>query len=265
MPPEPIFDMEEAGRTMRVAAFMSGKGTNIIKLIEYERSLREREGASPFEVAFIFSDRSDGLCAGEEIARKNGLPYFSYDIRSFHRFRSLKRTVRSPDGLAARKEYDSVAKGLIEAFEVDVIALGGYMSYITLDRCINVHPADLTVRLADGRRKYVGDHAVYDAIAAGETSLRASTLWTDAGVDEGPLLMVSEPLAVGLPDSLEVLCKDKRRFFEVVEEHQSRLKRVGDWKIFPRTIEMVARGRFALDEKNLVYVDGLPVPEGHRE
>lgn len=264
MPIIPIYDPEKTERPMRVAAFMSGSGTNIIKLIELEKRLNANEGASPFEITFIFSDRSDGDCAGEKIALDNGLPYFSYDTRAFHRLRSLKRTVQTPEGLAARKEYDRVAKKLVEAFEIDVIALGGYMSYITLNRCINVHPADLSIRLPDGQRKYVGDNAVRDAIASGETTLRASTLWTDEGVDTGPLLMVSDPLPVELPEPLETLTKNNKRYLEVVGEHQERLKEVGDWKIFPRTVEMIARGRFALDEEGRVYVDGQPVPEGYR-
>ncbi|MCP4669332.1 MAG: formyl transferase, partial [Deltaproteobacteria bacterium] len=108
----PIFDPKRAGRPMRVAAFMSGSGTNIMKLIEREQSLKTQQGASPFEVVFVFSDRSDGLCAGEKIACENGLPYFSYDTRTFHRLRSLKRTVRTPEGMAARREYDGVAARL---------------------------------------------------------------------------------------------------------------------------------------------------------
>jgi len=260
----PLFDPEGSGRPMRVAAFMSGSGTNIMKLLEHEKMLKSKEGSSPFEVIFIFSDRSDGKCAGEKIALNNGLPYFSYDIRAFHRLRSLKRTALTPEGIAARKEYDRIAGTLVSAFEVDVIALGGYMSYISLNRCVNVHPADLSICSSDGRRKYVGDHAVYDAIRAGEKSLRASTLWTDEGVDSGPLLMVSDPLSVELPEELEVLIKDNQRLLNIVDEHQDRLKEAGDWKIFPRTIEMISRGRFTLDEDNRVYVDGRPVPEGYR-
>ncbi len=264
MPITPIFNPEKREGPMRVAAFMSGSGTNIIKLIELGKRLKADEGTSPFEIIFIFSDRSDGACAGEKIALDNGLPYFSYDTRAFHRLRSLKRTVKTPEGLAARKEYDRVARKLVEAFQIDVIALGGYMSYITLSRCINVHPADLSICLSDGRRKYVGDNAVSDAIASGGTTLRASTLWTDEGVDTGPLLMVSDPVPVELPDSLEILKKDNRGYLKVVGQHQEKLKELGDWKIFPRTVEMIARGRFALDEHNRVYVDGKPVPEGYR-
>lgn len=260
----PIFDPKKSGRPMRVAAFMSGSGTNIMKLLEHEKALAAKEGISPFKVIFIFSDRSDGKCAGERIACENAIPYFSYDIRAFHRLRSLKRTALTAEGQKARKKYDSVASSLIKAFEIDMIALGGYMSYTTLNRCVNVHPADLSVCASDGRRKYVGDNAVHDAILAGEKDIRASTLWTDEGVDTGPLLMVSEPLSVELPEPLEVLVKDKQRFLNIVDEHQERLKEAGDWKIFPKTIEMISRGRFALDEDNYVYVDGQKVPDGYR-
>ncbi|MCP4692623.1 MAG: formyl transferase, partial [Desulfobacterales bacterium] len=168
------------------------------------------------------------------IACENGLPYFSYDTRTFHRLRSLKRTVRTPEGMAARREYDGVAARLVEAFEINVIALGGYMSYMTLGRCVNVHPADLSIRTSDGTRKYVGDNAVRDAIAAGEKTLRASTLWTDEGVDTGPLLMVSRAIPVELPEPLDVLTGNQETFLKTVEEHQERLKEAGDWKIFPR-------------------------------
>lgn len=250
---------------MRVGAFLSGSGTNVHKLLELQHRLNREEGASPFEVVFLFSDRSDGSSAGEKIALEYGLPYFSYDIRAFHRLRSLRRTVSTPEGLAVRREYDSLAAHLVKAFEIDVIALGGYMSYITLPGCVNVHPADLSILTPEGHRKYVGDHAVRDAIAAGEKVLRASTLWTDAGVDTGPLLMVSEPLSVTLPVPLDDALKDRELFQQVVDDHQEGLKKIGDWKIFPRTIEMIARGRFALEEENRVCVDGVPVPNGYRE
>lgn len=262
---KPIFDLNEKGRPMRVAAFLSGSGTNIRKLIEYQQRLGRAHGGSPFEVIFLFSDRSDGVCAGEKIALENGLPYFSYDIRAFHRLRSLPRTASTPEGLAARREYDRLGRHLVKAFEIDVIALGGYMSYTTLPGCVNVHPADLSIVTPNGRRKYIGDQAVRDAILAGEKVLRTSTLWTDEGVDTGPLLMVSGAIPVTLPLPLEELVKDRDRLKRVVDQHQERLKEIGDWKIFPRTIEMIARGRFALDEEKRVYVDGIAVPVGYRE
>ncbi len=261
----PIFDPEEQGRPMRIAAFMSGSGTNIMRLLEYEKRLRAQDGEVPFETIFIFSDRSDGISAGEKIALANGLPYFSHDIRAFHARKSISRTVLSEEGLAARQAYDRLAETLVEAFQIDVIALGGYMSYTTLPRCVNVHPADLSLLDESGNRKYVGDHAVHDAIAGGERVLRSSTLWTNAGVDTGPLLMVSAPVPIVLPEPLEDLMKDQSRFDRVAGRHQEQLKEAGDWKIFPRTIELIARGRFAFDPKGRVCLDGSPVPGGYRQ
>jgi hypothetical protein len=76
---------------------------------------------------------------------------------------------------------------------------------------------------------------------------------------------VSAPLSVTLPLPLESLRKQKDNLHKVANEHQERLKEIGDWKIFPRTLELIARGRFALDEENRVYLDGRPAPQGYRE
>ncbi|MBW1690938.1 MAG: formyl transferase, partial [Deltaproteobacteria bacterium] len=118
MTPAPIFDPGKKGRSMRVAVFMSGSGTNAIRLIERERELGKEPGDSPFRVVFLFSDRSDGQSRGEQIAREGGMPYISYDIRRFHELKGLKRTTATPEGMAARREFDSVASRLIEAFEI---------------------------------------------------------------------------------------------------------------------------------------------------
>jgi folate-dependent phosphoribosylglycinamide formyltransferase PurN len=117
----------------------------------------------------------------------------------------------------------------------------------------------------DGKRRYTGDNAVADAILAGERFLRAYTLWTDQGVDTGPLLMVSGPVEVKLTESIDALKNNLMLLKQVVDKHQGELKQKGDWIIFPRTIEMISEGRFALDEMNRVYVDGKPVPAGFRD
>ena len=179
--------------------------------------------------------------------------------------RKIKRTALTQEGLEARKKFDSVPLELIRAFKIDLVALGGYMSFTTINGCINVHPADLSIHTPDGKRKYTGDNAVYDAILKGEKIIRSSTLWTDLGVDTGPLLMVSRPVEVKLPASLDTLRKDKNRLREIVDSHQEKLKEIGDWEIFPRTVELIADGRFAFDENDRVYVDGKHVPEGFRE
>jgi folate-dependent phosphoribosylglycinamide formyltransferase PurN len=262
----PLFDPAKKKRPMRIAAFMSGKGTNVIKLIEHQKKLEKERGSSPFEVVFIFSDRSDGTCRGEKIAYENVIPYFSYDIRMFYKSKGFQKpTIRTPQALFLRERFDEIPKKLLKAFEIDLVALGGYMSYTTIKRCINVHPADLRIKDKDGKRKYTGANAVRDAILAGEKYLRSCTILTDEGIDTGPILMISKPIPVKLPVSIEKLSEDPLLLKEVVEEHQERLKREGDWKIFPKTIEYIAQGRFAIDEKNRIYFDETLIPEGIEE
>ena len=259
-----IFDPVKAARSMRVAAFMSGTGTNVKKLLEHEKFLKMRDGKSPFEVIFIFSDRSDGTCAGERIAFEYGLPYFSYDIRMFYKACNLPRSIMTREGMEARKNFDSVAGKLVSVFQIDIIALGGYMSYTTLSNCVNVHPADLSIVNADGKRCYVGDNAVKDAILAGETRLCSSTLFTDDGIDSGPLLMISAPVVVNLPVPLNELRQNQLMLDQTVLAHQAKLKEAGDWVIFPYTIEMISMGRFAFDESGRVYVDGIYQKSGFK-
>lgn len=253
---KPIFDAQAAGRPLRVAAFMSGSGTNIRRLLERK---------SPYyDIAFIFSDVASGKCQGQNIAHEYGLPFFAYDTRRFHELKGIKRTVTTLEGLAARQEYDQVAAKLIDAFGVEIIALGGYMSFLTLPGGVNVHPADLSLVKKNGQRRYVGDDAVYDAILAGEKELRSSTLWIDQGVDSGPLLMVSEALPVELPAPLEELKAEPERLRVLADEHQERLKQKGDWVVFPLTMELIGQGRLALDDKGVTHLDGKPYPQGVR-
>jgi folate-dependent phosphoribosylglycinamide formyltransferase PurN len=252
----PAFVNGSAKPGLKVAAFMSGSGSNIRRLLERK---------SPYyNIRFIYSDRADGACQGEKIAHEFGLPYFSYDIRRFHEIRGLKRSLAQPDGFKIRSEYDQVAAALLKAFDIDVIALGGYMSFTTLTGGINVHPADLSLVNEKNQRRFVGDDAVMDAIKAGQTELRSSTLWIDQGVDSGPLLMVSDPLPVELPSALPELLQNPQKLRQVVDQHQEKLKKIGDWVILPLTLELMGQGRLKIGEDNLAYLDGQPKPHGIR-
>jgi folate-dependent phosphoribosylglycinamide formyltransferase PurN len=129
-------------------------------------------------------------------------------------------------------------------------------------RIVNVHPADLRV-LQEGRRKYTGDHAVRDAILAGERALHASTHLVRREVDEGEVLMVSAPLPVALPSGVQAAAlagpEHREALKKISAEHQDRLKQAGDWVILPRTLEWLALGRYALDEQGRVFLDGRPL------
>lgn len=250
---------------------MSGSGTNARKIIE--RSVKDH---SMYRVVLVFTDVRDNRlkksgekrCRAKDIAEEYGISYECVDIRDFY----FNKGHKNRKDLSIRPEFDGMVLEKIEPHDIDVIANAGYMSIMTsplLDRysgCImNVHPADLSI-MESNERKYVGIHVVRDAILAGERELRASTHVVRQKVDYGEILVISEPIPVTLPEGVDLdkLRQDKKLQNKVVDEHQDRLKMQGDWVIYPMTLQMIAEGRFALDEKGNVYLDGMLAPHGLR-
>ncbi len=260
----PIFD-PSTGRKMCVTLFISGSGTNGLKIIE-----KSKEEGSNFEVTLIFSDirdtrfRKNGskMSRAKEIADKYGVSYECVDIRDFYKARGVKRT-----DLSLRPEFDELVVDALSGHEIDLIVNAGYMSIMTpvmVDRyagmILNVHPADLTVMDGD-HRKYIGIHVVEQAILDGDTSLKSTTHVVREVVDGGEILVLSTPVPVTLDVSLDELREDKKLRKKVVSDHQTLLKENGDWVVFPLTIQMISEGRFAIGEEG-VCLDGKPAPKG---
>ena len=113
---------------------------------------------------------------------------------------------------------------------------------------------------AGGRRRWVGGHAVRDAIKAGEKTIAATTHVIEEAVDGGRLLLISPHIPVEVPPGADLSKKEVLR--EVGKLNQGRLKERGDWVIFPKTLEHLADGRIAADETGLLHFDGRPIPRG---
>ncbi len=262
---KPMHDPTE-GR-LRVACFASGSGTNARKIIE--RSLKPY---SLYEVVLVFSDvrdsqtrRSGGkMSKAKDIAVEYGIGYECEDIRDFYKEKGVPRR-----DLTVRPEFDERVLEKITPYDLGLICNAGYMTIMTppiletySGRIINVHPADLTV-IESGERKYVGIHVVEEAIMAGEKKLRSSTHIVREKVDHGEILVLSEPISVELPNgvTLKQLEEDKALRNRVVDEYQERLKKMGDWVIYPLTVQLIAEGRFSLGSDG-VYFDGEKAPHG---
>jgi len=247
---------------MRVAGFMSGSGTNLVKVLEWQAQ-QDREGGSPYRVVAIFSDNpgSNAVRIGEE----NGIPVIVEDILDFYRSRGHP-TKRD---LSLRPAYDRRVVERLAPHTVDALVLAGYMNVVTRPlleafpgRIVNVHPADLRV-LAQGKRKYTGDHAVRAAIRAGETALHSTTHIVREEVDGGEILMVSPPVPVRLPEGIARAAlagpEHAGTLQRIADEHQERLKRAGDWVVLPRTLHRMALGRYSADENGRIHLDGSPL------
>ena len=252
-------------RKMRVALFVSGSGTNGLRILE-----RSKEPDSNYEVTLIFSDIKDDrtkrsgekMCRAKDIAEEWGVAYEFVDIRDFYAERGLKRT-----DLSIRPDFDRLVLEKLEDYELDLIANAGYMSIMTpvllnrySGRVVNVHPADLT-KMDGEKRKYVGIHVVEEAIMAGDKEIRSTTHIVREEVDHGEILVLSEPVKIELEYGLAELEADKELRKEIVSGYQDRLKEGGDWVIYPLTVQMISLGRFALGPEG-VYLDGEPAPHG---
>ena len=264
---------------MRVVGLMSGGGSNLRKIIEHEKFLEEESG-SPYTVVAIFSDAAGSNAVA--IGRDYDLPVVIRDINSFHSARNEKKrnllkleeeAKRNPElkaeyerYLGLRMKFDVEIADAVAPFRATVAAYAGYMSIATQPLMqaflgVNVHPADLSL-VSGEKRKYTGDHAVRDAILAGEKQLRSSTHIIEPHVDYGGILMISQPIQVQLPQDFDPENKDLVN--RVAERHQNRLKESGDWIIFPRTLVYLAQGRYEQDYARNLYFDGQYISSGVR-
>ena len=250
-------------RPMRVAGFMSGSGTNLVKILDRQAEMERTPEGCPYEVVVIFTDNPSSHAG--RIAESRGIPLLLEDIHAFYRSRG--HTTKKD--ISLRPAFDRRILDALTPYRADTIVLAGYMSVVSEPllaafpgRIVNVHPADLRI-LERGRRKYTGGDAVRDALVAGESFLRATTHVVREEVDGGEILMVSAPLRVELPAALQAAGDQwpERRdlWTRVAQEHQERLKRVGDWEILPKTLEWLAQGRYCLDEKGRTCLDGKPL------
>lgn len=244
---------------MRIVGLMSGSGSNLRKIIEYEKKLKIERGQSPFHMAVIFSDTFDSNAT--KIGKDYDLPVVVRDIEGFYSAREKPKK-----DMNIRAEFDKEIVNALSPYGVTVAAYGGYMSIATEPLIngflgVNVHPADLSI-IEGNKRKYTRDHAVRDAILAGEKSIRSTTHIIEEEVDYGRILMVSPPLKVGLGDNFNF--EDGGLVNKIADKNQDQLKEIGDWVIFPKTLLFISEGRYSIDNKENLYFDEKPIPNGWR-
>ncbi len=255
---------------MRVCGFMSGSGTNLTHIIKHQYKLREMGLENRvYEVVLIFTDNKDSRAG--EISSEYDIPCMCRDINDFYRSRGHE----GKRDLSLRPEFDQATVEAIREYRIDLIALAGYMSIVTQPlleaypgRILNVHPADLSIKTEDGRRKFTGLHAVRDVILSGEKELRASTHVVRREVDYGEIILISRPIPVDIPQdiTLDELKEPANAEYlsQLTSQHQDRLKAAGDWVIYPKTLELFSEGRIKLTGTEAVFLDGRRFENGIR-
>ena len=218
-------------RPMQVVVFGSGMGTNLEALLAADQH--------SFEIKALFTDR---LCRIQQIGAFTEYPVIYHSFADFFK----RKGIAKYKDVQTRMEYDAENVRLLQAcaeeycFSIDLIFLAGYMRvlYAPLlgafkDKIINVHPADLTETTPDGKRRYIGENAVYDALRDGKAKTRSSVILVDENIDGGPLL-VSGPWV-----TYEGGCPVTK---ESAKEHQMKQKRLSDWPASIEAITLISEG-----------------------
>jgi len=152
---------------VRVAILISGGGSNMAALIDAAGS------DAPYEVVLVVSN--DPEAGGLAVARAKGVPAVAIHHRPFGKDRAA---------------HEAAIQERLEAADVEVVALAGYMRVLTpwlvgrwTERMLNIHPSLLP--------KYPGLDTHARAIAAGDTEAGCTIHLVTDGVDEGPVLAQS--------------------------------------------------------------------------
>lgn len=157
--------MSLPGGRVRVAVMISGAGSNMAALIDAGQA-----ADSSFGVALVVSNDPDA--GGLAIAAAKGVPTLAVDHRPFGK---------------DRQAHEAAIQAGLDAREIEVVALAGYMRLLTpflvnrwADRMLNIHPSLLP--------KYPGLDTHARALAAGDVEAGCTVHLVTEGVDEGPIL-----------------------------------------------------------------------------
>jgi phosphoribosylglycinamide formyltransferase 1 len=147
-----------------VAVFISGRGTNMEKLVEAAGELDY-----PARICGVLSDRADA--AGLKFAEAYGIPAVAIERNSY----------------ADKAAHEAAIQKQLQIWGVEFVALAGFMrvlspEFVTLwqGRMINIHPSLLP--------KYKGLNTHARALAAGDVEHGCSVHWVTPELDGGAVI-----------------------------------------------------------------------------
>lgn len=182
---------------VRVAVLISGSGSNMAALVDAGQA-----PDTPYEVVLVLANKPQA--GGLAIAAAKGVPILAIDHRPFG---------------GDREAHEQAIHTALEAHDVQIVALAGYMRVLTpwlverwAGHMLNIHPSLLPL--------YPGLHTHARAIAAGDKQAGCTVHLVTEGVDEGEILgQAAVPIqADDTPDSLaqRVLRAEHRLYPEVL-------------------------------------------------
>jgi phosphoribosylglycinamide formyltransferase-1 len=191
------------GKILNIGVLVSGSGTNLQSILDACAA-----GQVKARVACVISNNADAYAL--ERARLAGVPALHLDHRAH----------------SGREAYDEALVATLREFDVELVAMAGFMRIITtvlLDAfpmaVMNIHPALLPA--------FPGLHAQRQALEYGVKIAGCTVHLVDPGTDTGPIIIqASVPI---LDDDTEQTLSSRIQ----KEEH----------RVYPEAIKLFAEGR----------------------
>ena len=196
---------------LRLGVLASGRGSNLQAIIE-----SIEKGRLDAVLAVVISNKAEAHALDR--ARKHGAPALFLDPKA------------TPD----REAYDKVILDCLRKYDVELVALAGYMKIVTSvliaaypNRIMNIHPSLLPA--------FPGLAAQQQALDWGVKVAGCTVHFVTEGVDSGPIIrQAAVPVQEG--DTAESLAARI-----LVEEH----------RIYPEAIQLFAQGRLTVEGRRV--------------
>lgn len=195
-------------RTVKIAVFVSGGGTNLQALIDAERSGVIKSG----KIELVISSNPNAYAL--ERAEKADIP----------------TAVVSKKAIGSQEGFEAEIKNLLNRNGIELIVLAGFMNILSEDftkdypeRIINVHPSLIPSFCGKG---FYGLR-VHEAALEYGVKVTGATVHFVNEIPDGGRIILQKSVAVKSNDTPEIL---QRRVMEQAE-----------WKILPRAVELVSK------------------------
>jgi phosphoribosylglycinamide formyltransferase-1 len=207
---------------LRIAVMVSGGGTNLQAIIDGISN-----GAiTNTQIAVVISNNAGAYAL--ERAANAGIDALSI----------------SPKTYATREQFNAALLAKVQSYNVDLIVLAGFLVVIPEamidayeNRIINIHPSLIPSFCGTG---YYGLNVHKSALARGVKISGATVHFVDKGTDTGPIIMQK---------AVEVLPDD------TPETLQRRIMEQAEWKLLPKTIDLIANGKVTVVDGNVRIAD----------
>ncbi|WP_281884607.1 phosphoribosylglycinamide formyltransferase [Paenibacillus sp. YYML68] len=195
----------------RIAVFASGSGSNFQALVD-----AVKEGRLDARIELLVCDKPEAKVV--ERAHAAGV--------AVHAFR--------PKDYASREAYEAEIVELLNAKQIDLVVMAGYMRLITsvlvepyYGRLINVHPSLLPA--------FPGINAVKQALDYGVKVTGVTVHYVDGGMDTGPII-AQQSLALVPGDTEETVAERVHRI-----EHE----------LYPKVVGWIRDGKVRLNGRQV--------------